>query len=575
MHIFRRRPKTSPANLDQSLVLHLSKSRIPNPRQLKYVGRFLSSTERIILTVCLLIGLGGLIFLGILFYRNNIEAYPGNGGTYTEGIIGSPQYINPLYSSLNDADADLDQLLFSRLFSRDANGQPKNDLADTVTISEDTKTYTITLKQAYWTNGEPVTADDVVFTLGLIQDAENRSPLKNKYAGLTAAATDDRTVSFTLREPAYNFLSELNFGILPQSAWDGVSAQTITLAELNTKPISSGPFKFKSLTKNKNGTIRSYIVERNNGYYGQKPYLDEIIFKFFPSAEEMIGAFNNGQINGLSYLDKDIADLIIAKNSLEYNNPALPELTALFFNLKSKNVIADKSLRQALSLAIDQESIVADNMERWVRASHTLLPANIAGNKDAFMQNTNRANELLDRLGWARNNDGRFKGDKQLTVSLIVPDSLKEAGERIARAWQTIGVKTELTTHTEEALEKDVIPGRKFDIVLYRITYTDNDPYPLWQTASDVNITGWTNKELDDLLASARTSTAEDAAKKYGRFLDLAADEVPAVPIFWKSYIYAQNKKIRGFSTAVITDPAERLVGAAEWYIKVRHRLKK
>ncbi len=76
----------------------------------------------------------------------------------------------------------------------------------------------------------------------------------------------------------------------------------IPLAELNLKPIGSGPYKLKSLVKNNTGTIRSYTLERNEHYYGQAPYLDKIIFKFFPSSEEMVAAINNGHVNGLAEL---------------------------------------------------------------------------------------------------------------------------------------------------------------------------------------------------------------------------------------------------------------------------------
>lgn len=574
MRLFRRlRSKTSTKpNLDQSLVLHLSKSRIPGPRQLKYLGKFLSPMERLIVFGVLLISAGALVYMGVIFYKKHIEIVPDDGGRYTEGIVGNPQYINPLYSSLNDADADLDRLIFSRLYTRDAEGRAVPDLADEVKISDGGKTYTISLKEARWQNGEILTADDVVYTFNLIQNPDYKSPLRSKFSGVNAKTIDEQTVVFSLREAYRNFPRLLDFGILPENVWSAVSPQTIALAELNIKPIGSGPYRFKSLTKAKTGTVRSYVLERNEDYYGQRPHLDELVFKFFPSVEEMVAAENNGQLSGMAFIDADSSDSLVAKNSIEYHQSASTDLAALFLNLKDKGFVSDKKIRQALSLTIDQSSIVAESVGRWGLATKTLLPSFMPGNHDVFATDTEAAARLLESAGWQKQGSEWQKDAKPLLIRLTASEDQKKIAEAVTKQWQNFGIKTEIVYKTSDELTK-IVSDRQFEVALYGVEMPDGDPFAVWQSGSAANLSSWGSKDSDAWMIDARLTSDENlAAERYGKFLTAAADDIPAIPLFWKAYVYPQSKKIKGFQLANLSDPSERFSMAAQWYLKTSRR---
>ncbi len=574
MRMLRRlRSKTSTKpNLDQSLVLHLSKSRIPGPRQLKYLGKFLSPMERLIVLGVLLISAGALVYMGVIFYKKHIEIVPDDGGRYTEGIVGNPQYINPLYSSLNDADADLDRLIFSRLYTRDAEGRAVPDLADEVKISDGGKTYTISLKEARWQNGEILTADDVVYTFNLIQNPDYKSPLRSKFSGVNAKTIDEQTVVFSLREAYRNFPRLLDFGILPENVWSAVSPQTIALAELNIKPIGSGPYRFKSLTKAKTGTVRSYVLERNEDYYGQRPHLDELVFKFFPSVEEMVAAENNGQLSGMAFIDADSSDSLVAKNSIEYHQSASTDLAALFLNLKDKGFVSDKKIRQALSLTIDQSSIVSQSVGRWGLATKTLLPSFMPGNHDVFATDTEAAARLLESAGWQKQGSEWQKDAKPLLIRLTASEDQKKIAEAVTKQWQNFGIKTEITYKSSDELTK-IVSDRQFEVALYGVEMPDGDPFAVWQSGSAANLSSWGSKDSDAWMIDARLTSDENlAAERYGKFLTAAADDIPAIPLFWKAYVYPQSKKIKGFQLANLSDPSERFSMTAQWYLKTSRR---
>ncbi len=591
--------KSSPKNhLDQTLVLHLSKSRIPGPRQIKYLGKFLSVKERIIVYLCLLVGLGALAFISFTFYKQKVELVPAAGNSYEEGLVGNPQYINPLYASLNDADADLEKLIFSRLFTKDEAGHMIPDLVESFSLSDDKKAYTIKLRPAYWHNGNPVTVDDVIFTFNTLINPDYKSPLKDRYTGVSLTKLDDQTIVFNLQEPYREFPRLLDFGIMPASEWEAITSETITLTELNIKPIGSGPFSFKSLIKSKNGTIRSYTIERNKNYYGTASYLDEITFKFFPTKEEMIAALNNGQISGLTYLDSERASSIITKNSLDYHQVALPELVALFFNLKSKNLINDKKIRQALAAALDQDFLTQKTVGRWGIASQTLLPSFVPGNDNLFKFDPEKTKNLLAETGWQKKTiteqdleqakqepangeiikvgvgEWYFKDNKALIIYLVAPEKFKNLADNIVASWQELGIKTELSLKTNDDFTKDILNTGQFEALLYSMTINQGDPYSLWQKDSSQNISGWNKPEIAQALEEARLSDEITAADRYHHFLAAAADEVPASPLYWQAYVYPQSKKIKGFNKQTLEDPSERFNQANYWYSKTDHAIK-
>ncbi|MBI2476715.1 hypothetical protein HYV72_00930, partial [Candidatus Uhrbacteria bacterium] len=196
---------------------HLKSSRrFPTPHQWTALPRVLSVRERRFFwgsfTLCVL---SVLFFVGYMLV-SHVVLVPVSGGTYTEGLIGSPQFINPLYTSSNDVDQDISRLVFSGLMQWHPQNGLITDLAESYTISEDKRVYTFTLRNdALWHDGSPVTVRDVMFTYSAIQNPEFKSPLYSALRGVTIEQVDDRTVAFKLEEPFAPFLSVLSTGILP------------------------------------------------------------------------------------------------------------------------------------------------------------------------------------------------------------------------------------------------------------------------------------------------------------------------------------------------------------------------
>lgn len=598
---FLRRRSTTNKNLDQQLVFQLSKSRIPSPRQLKYLSHFIKGKERWALYICLGLMIGGLAWLGTVFYRQHIELVPKAGGRYIEGVVGNPQYVNPLYASFNNVDNDLERLIFSRLFTVDNEGKTVPDLAAGYDLAADQKSYTIYLREASWSDGSAVTADDVIFTFNLIQDPDYRSPLRTRFSGITAEKKDDQTVVFTLKEAYGQFTSLLDFGILPNALWQGVSPEMMPLAELNLKPLGSGAYQLKSLIKNNTGTVRSYTLERNPHYYGQAPYLDEIVFKFFPSPEEMISTLNKGQLNGIAQLPLDLKETVIAKNSLNYQSLIQPHLTALFFNMSSKGAISEAAVRKALA-GVQRSAIISATAYQQEAPAYSILMPHQPGYSAQAETSPETARKLLDDAGWKLRtlNEGdvenakaaknakdagnivtlgagtwSMKENQGLAVTLTAPSALKSVAEKVAEQWKQLGIKTNLSIKEDEAIQNEALSNHQFEILLYTEALDNGDPYPFWSTGAPGNLSQYSNKQVDTWLTEARLSADTAAiAERYQKFQTAVATDVPVIPLYWGTYVYPQTKKLKGQSLSFVKTPADRLAGFSNWYFKVKRQLK-
>ncbi len=407
--LFRRKKNNLSSNqleLDRKLVHSLSRSQIPNLKQLAYLNKFLSKKEAWVIRALVLVILLNLTFLGFNFYRNNFEVVPRRGGEYTEGLVGNPQYINPLYNLASDVDKDISSLVFSSLFRFSDKETLKKDLVSDYSVCEDKKTYTVKLRDdALWHHDERLTAEDVLFTFEAIKNPEYDSLLRSRFSGVDVKQEDDYTLVFSLEEADPGFLSLLTFGILPADLWSQATPQTSKLTELNLKPIGSGPYQFKRLAKNRQGNILSYTLELNENYYSQKPLIEEITFNFFTSSAGAIEALNRNEVDGLGYLPPGREVDLVAKNSLDIHHFNLPQVNYLFFNHNLNEILEEEKTRKVLSLSINKDKIVSevfgDDSERvfsflppYARSYHPEL--------DRYDFNLERTRELLEELEWEK-----------------------------------------------------------------------------------------------------------------------------------------------------------------------------
>lgn len=619
---------------DKNLIYSLSPKKIPNLKQLKHVNKILNRKERRIVRFFLFLGIAALIYTAIDFYRSHLELRPEKGGIYSEALIGLPKYINPLYNYNRDADKDISSLVFSSLFKRNEKGDLKNDLVESYEVSEDGKSYTMKIRSGVkFHTGEELIVDDIIFTFEAIKNPEYNSLGREIFLGVEIEKVDDNTIKFVLGEPYAPFLELLTFGILPQQLWLEINPETAGLAELNLKPVGSGPFKFKSFTKNRDGEVKEYVLEVNEDYYDGRPYLDEIVFKFYPSASEAINALNANAVDGLSYLSHNNLQNVIAKNSLAFNKINSTEVAALFFNKKNNSLLGEKKIREALALALEKEKFVPEVMSDYARVvSGPILPGSFAYNNNLKKYNYDfaaaekiledleykkleitqedldklaslSAAEIADQIELSTKNEIKEyassteqdpkgfwrvklpskKGNKAaflaVTLSLAdLPDNVA-LGEKIKANWEALGVRTKVKNISPNSIVSETIKPRNFEILLFsQINGHDPDLYVFWHSSqaneSGLNIADYKNTDADSALEAGRLSLNQDKRKEqYNKFQEVLSGDLPAIFLYSPTYNYIQTKKIKGLNIKNLVEPQDRFYSVKDWHVNTKKKL--
>ncbi|MDO8522498.1 MAG: ABC transporter substrate-binding protein [bacterium] len=580
-------------------LLHFSK--------LEKLLRSFSPAERLLLYI--LSATLALSALALLSGVNNAVSVlqPARGGSYTEGIVEPPRFINPAIA-LSQSDEDLTQLVYSGLTRAlpdfAVSDSPETidsvipDLAESYTISPDGTTYTFTLrKNAAFHDGTPLTSADVLFTIQTIQRPEIRSPRRADWEGVTVSAPDPRTVIFQLQRAYAPFLENTTVGILPKHLWSSVSAEEFPFNPLNTHPVGSGPYKVSEFQTDSTGAATSYALASFDKFTLGVPYLNKINFLFYPNEDALIKAFNAGKVMSLASVTPTGLSSINQDGSIVMHIP-LPRVFGVFFNQGHAPVLADASVRAALSVAIDKNSIVNSVLNGYGVALSGPIPPGVLKNlqplkSDAQLTAPDRAlkaRDILSKGGWTFDaksgvwkksaKGGSASGGKQvLSLSLATSDSpeLSATANKIAEFWQAAGVVVNVKIYPLSELNTNIIRPRSYDAIFFgEVVGRSLDLFAFWHSSQrndpGLNLAMYANSKTDTLLANARVETSRsDREDIYNSFSAIIAKDQPAVFLYSPEFIYIIPKTLNGIRLGALTAPSERFQNVYEWYTNTEH----
>lgn len=373
--------------------------KLPSPAQWKNFLRLLSKKEKILFLGFLLLFLGSGLYLGINFYLNNTQTVPVSGGLYTEGIVGEPRLINPLYAS-SDAERDLVEILFSGLMKYSPEGKIVPDLAEKYEIKEQGRVYEFSLRDnLFWSDSEPLTANDVIFTVKVLQDPAYKSPYLASWLNVGVEKIDEKTISFRLKSAYFPFLELATFKILPKHIWQDVPPQNFPLARHNLNPVGSGPYKIEKIQQDDLGYIKTATFVKNPYYFGKKPLLSKIILSFFGKEQELLAKILGQKIKGFS-LPSPPQRLPL---NFQLSEVLLPRYFALFFNQEESEILKDKQVRKALNYATDKKAILEKILQARGRVVESPILPEIYGFSSPtqiYEYDREKARELLIAAGF-------------------------------------------------------------------------------------------------------------------------------------------------------------------------------
>lgn len=537
--------------------------------------------------------LAGLVIVFLASATISLAAYVGRhtmlipepGGIYREAAVGQPRYLNPILASASDLDLDITRLVYSSLFKLNQNLELENDLASSYEAASDQKTYTVHLKSGLtWHDGTPFTADDVVFTIRSIQTPDYASPLQSSFQGVEVEKIDDATVKFTLEQPYALFLNNLTVGIAPEHVWAAIPPKNVSLTEQVLKPVGTGPFKFSEITtRRKTGDITSLKLARSDTYYLDRPYLDEILFMFYPTHEEASQALLANQVDGVSFLPLQLADSLKWRASYVIQHLLIPQYFALFFNQNKNDILADAGIRSSLALAIDRETIVKDALHGEADVLQLPIPPGVFNFQEQFQApayNPEAAKQNLEDAGWKdSDSDGiREKDNKRLHLKITTtdwPEYIRTA-ELVQQQWLQIGVETEIESLGAGTIQQTAVRPRDYEVLLFgEILPAQPDPYPFWhstQTRSPgLNLALFKDQTVDKLLEEARKEP--DAGKRretYLAFQQKILDLNPAIILYRPYYLFTQKSKVHGVDIHYGDLPASRFNRVEKWHVRTK-----
>lgn len=408
----------------------------PSFYQWKKLPKILKKNEKITLLILFFLFLFSGIFLLISFYLENTQPTPKLGGEYIEGVIGQPRFINPIYASTNDTDRDLVELIFSGLMKYNREGQIVPDLAESFEIKDNGKIYEFDLRNdIFWHDGKKFSLDDVIFTIETIQNPDYKSPLRANWLGVTIEKVNLQKISFKLKNPYVGFLESCTVKILPKHIWQEIPPENFPLTIFNLQSIGTGPFKFKNFKQDKSGYIKSFVLAANRRYFGEGPYISEIIFKYFKNEGEVISALKKGEIKGSSFLSAKEASEI-KKGFLNKYQLSLPRYFAVFFNPQKAEIFQDKNIRQALNYGTNNKSIIENVLFGYGKIVQSPILPEIFGFASPVTRyefNLEEAKELLEKAGfYDKDGDGFREKTIKKTVFQFKSDlRLGSRGEEV------------------------------------------------------------------------------------------------------------------------------------------------
>lgn len=572
---------------------YLNMIKIPSRRRIFYAWQIFTKKEKIIVIGLLLaIATSGLIWIFSNYFKSTV-AGPGYGGEYSEAMLGEPQYINPILAQTNDVDRDLSVLLFSGLMKYNSSGEIIPDLAERYEISEDGKTYTFYLRENLkWHDGVEIKADDIVFTITVIQGAEYHSPIRVNWQGVKVEQVDDYTVKFILNNVYAPFLENTTVGIIPRHIWQDISFQNFPLAEFNLKPIGSGPYKFKKLQKDKLGKIISVELSSFEDYYFGEPYISRLKFVFYNAPEMMIQAYNNNLAQGLNFLSS--RDRARIKNNANIYSLKLPRYFAVFFNQNQSEPLSDKTVRLALNYAADKKKIIDEILGGDAEVVDSPILPGLLGYDSGvkiYDFSPEYAANILEEAGW-KDIDGDGFREKESKKSGVDPVALEvtlattnwpellDVAESLQKDWEQIGVKINIDARNIGEIQYDYIKPRKYQSLLFGqvLSYLP-DPFSFWHSSQKkdpgLNLALYDNRKVDQLLEEARqTLKEEERVEKYREFQKILIEDVPALFLYSPYYLYVVSEKVKGIDVENVVVPSQRFSEVYKWYVKT-NRVKK
>lgn len=490
-----------------------------------------------------------------------------DGGTYIEATLGKINSMNPLFASTN-SERTLSRLMFSTLSEVDYSGHPGVGLAEKISPNEDSTLWTVKLRENLkWSDGEPITNEDVLFTVGLIKNPAVSTIYDSNLARVKVTENEKGEILFELPMSYTGFIAALDFPIVPKHILVDAEPQALVEHSFSNTPVTSGAFTFNALQTTAVDGEETIYLSANPDYYKGKIMLSGFAIHSYPSREKIIEAINAGAVTATAELSEADAEQIISPQ-FAFKNSSLSSGTFIFFNTASERIKTAEmraTIRQGLNL--DEIRSIASNT---VALHYPLLSSQIT---------LSRYPEIPPYdVNGARAKINELRGEEDLghiNIATINYGYLPIIAEKVKSELENLGFAVDLTKYEEnQEFFNNVISKRSYDILIYETELgADPDLLPYYHSSqantSGLNLSNFRNSLADDLLLGARNATDDQMrAIKYESFLEIWVANTPAIGLYQPNLTYFYNKNARVFSNDVkLVTALDRFSDISDWAV--------
>lgn len=470
------------------------------------------------------------------------------GGSYTEATLGRVSSLNPLFATTN-SEKTLSRLMFATLTTIDYSGHPRTMLAKSLTPSEDGKVWTMRLRDNLkWSDGEPLTNEDVMFTIELIQNPAVNTIYTSNLAGVKVTE-EDGAIVFTLKSAYADFMTALEIPIVPKHELEDANLKTLVEDDFSNAPVTSGAFTFNALQAATGDGEEVIYMSANPYYYLGRPMLNTFAVHSFATKDEIVAALNAGTVTATAELSGLDAEQIVSKGYIQKETP-INAGAFIFFNTTShflKNRELRQTIREGISLEKLREAGHSQNAldypllkSQIELANYPVIPA------ENFLEATEKIESMSE--------DGTIA----LNIVTVSSGYLPAVAEELKNELITLGIDANLMVYEEtQDFIANVLAKRSYDILVYEIDLgADPDPLPYYHSsqtsAPGLNLSNYSSTMVNDLLVAAReTLDATLRAKKYESFLSHWVADVPAIGLYEANMRYIYNRNARAYGDEV------------------------
>ena len=439
--------------------------------------------------------------------------------------------------------------IYGKLVEIDQDLKPVGQLATDWTVSDDQLTWTFQLREGVMFHppvSREMTAADVVYSFERLLDEETGSPWRSNFTPIANVSADgDYTVVFEFDEPYAPFLFKLSSGgyILPEGADDASEY------DISDQPVGTGPFVFdENVAQSRTNVVAFEDYYETDGQDNALPYLDEVEFRVIPEGQARLTNLQSGSIDWAVTVPPSQAGQLEGSDSITLSN-----IPGTFYDYVGHNTtqppLDDVRLRQAISWAVDRESIVQGARFGYATPTQDPIPPSsvwkdLISVEEPYSQDLERARSLREESDYDGEELTIQVGQQfpaQVNIAEIIQQQLGEAG--ITASVQPTDFGTMINNLNEGAYDLTIVGWSGF-------VDPDDMMYLQFHSGETFNQANYSNEEVDQLLEQGRQAAGdrEERAQFYDDAVDIIAREVPYTFLEFNDELAAWRNSVRNFT---------------------------